>query len=73
MSPFSREWTSLPYVGISRSTFNGCYTVWFTTLKRSPTSGKAMPWHKDNRKYGDISPANALLAIVEALIFVPKA
>jgi hypothetical protein len=57
-------------VGISRSIFNGYYTAWFTTLKRSPTSGKAMPWHKDNRRYGDISSANALLAVIEALIFL---
>jgi len=59
-------------VGISRSIFNECYTAWFTTLKRSPTSGKAMPWHKDNRRCGDISSANDLLAVMEEFIFVPE-
>jgi hypothetical protein len=29
-----------------------------------------MPWHKDNRRYGDISSANDLLAVIEALIFL---
>ena len=31
----AKEWTGLPCGVISRSTSNGCFTVWFTILKRS--------------------------------------
>ena len=48
----AREWTDLQYKEKPRSTYNGCFTVWFTILKRSSITGKVIIRYQYNVRTG---------------------